>query len=226
MKIRPFISHTGVAAPMMRNDLEVEFIASPLHSPEMNPHVLPEDGINQHGHENMAGQPNFLEPDAHAFATERFFPDGSENSDFILNQPPYRDASVLLVGKNFGIGSMQLLASIRLLQCGIRAIIAPSFGPTFFEDSIAVGLLPITVSIEVLNRLLKAVERSPGSTITVDLESMQIKHRHTGAFQLMLNDHVRTRFLNGGAAMGIQSEYEKLTEKLRAERRNRHPWLQ
>lgn len=224
MRFKPFIRHEGVAAPMMRNDLEVEFIASPLQS-TMGAHVLPDNGITPHAHAIVARKTSAEEQNSHAFAAERYLQDGSENPEFILNQAAYRNASILLMGRNFGIGSMQLMASVQLLQCGVKAIIASSFGPTFHEDSVAVGLLPIAISTESLHCFRRAIEQSPGSTISIDLERMQIEHKDTGAITFALDEPVRERFLNGGTDVGLLSEYEKQTEKVIADRKKLRPWL-
>lgn len=225
MNFEPLIKHEGVAAPMMRNDLEVEFIASPLQS-TMIAHALPNNTITPHKHSKTTVGSDAGKKTTHAFAAERFLPDGSENPDFILNQVAYRNASILLMGRNFGIGSMQLMASVQLLQCGFKAIIASSFGPTFYEDSVAVGLLPIVVSTAVLQRFRLATEQSPGSRISIDLEFLEMEHRDTGAIKFDLDESVRARFLRGGTDPRLLSEYEKQSEKVIADRRKLRPWLQ
>lgn len=223
MSFHPFSKHEGVAAPMMRNDLEVEFIASPLNS-TMTSHSLQDGSIDVHSHqvEPFSLSNNYK----HAFAAERYLPDGSENPDFILNQPQYRNASILLMGKNFGIGSMQLMASIQLLQCGIKAIIASSFGPTFYEDSIAVGLLPIALEVRSLYQLQRATEKNPGSTIIIDLRNLSIHHRAIGAITIELDDSIRSLFLHGSRKIEVLNEYEGQAEKVIAERKLQRPWLE
>lgn len=225
MEFKPFSRHEGIVAPMMRNDLEVEFISSPLNS-QMSLHTLPESEIITHLHRKTAGRSRPRDVIAHAFAAEKFLQDGSENPEFMLNQEPYRDASILLMGENFGVGSMQLMASIQLLQCGIKVVIASSFGPTFYEDSIAVGLLPIIARAELLKRLQKAIDQSPGSTISIDLERMQIEQRDIGTLAFTLDDSVRSLFLNGSTTLELLSEYERRTEKVKADRKILRPWLQ
>ena len=224
MEFKPFSRHEGVVAPMMRNDLEVEFISSPLNS-QMSLHAPSNNEIIPHLHGTIAARTSSEDAITHAFANERFLQDGSENPEFMLNQTPYRDASILLMGKNFGIGSMQLMASIQLLKCGVKAVIASSFGPTFYEDSIAMGLLPIVLCPELLGHLQRAVERSPGSTISIDLERMLIGQKDIGEIAFTLDDAVRSRFLNGRTGLDLLSEYEERTEKIKAVRKKLRPWL-
>jgi len=104
----------------------------------------------------------------------RFNDDGSEKPQFVLNQPAYRDAKVLVAGRNFGCGSSREHAVWALYDYGFRAVIAPSFGDIFFNNSFQNGFLPIVQAIEVVEKLLGALERDPGAHIVVDLGAQKV----------------------------------------------------
>ena len=122
-----FVRHTGIAAPFRQPDLESELIApvgadlEDLHAVHLDPGNVHLEGHPHDG--SWTGQ--------HAFHGFRYRPDGTEDPDFVLNQAPYRDASILIAGRNFGQGSQQAFAVIRLLQCGMP----PSFSRTSSRNS-------------------------------------------------------------------------------------------
>jgi 3-isopropylmalate/(R)-2-methylmalate dehydratase small subunit len=99
----------------------------------------------------------------------RFRPDGSENPDFLLNQPPYGDARIVVGDANFGCGSSRENAVWALHDYGFRAAIAPSFGDIFFTNSLKNGLLPIALPADVVSGLLVRLKETPGLAIQVDL---------------------------------------------------------
>jgi 3-isopropylmalate/(R)-2-methylmalate dehydratase small subunit len=104
----------------------------------------------------------------------RFNPDGSEKPDFILNQPPYRKAGIIVAERNFGCGSSRESAVYAVATFGIRAIIAPSFGDIFFNNSFKNGFLPIVLPPERCAELRAALERTPGARLIVDLEAQTV----------------------------------------------------
>jgi 3-isopropylmalate/(R)-2-methylmalate dehydratase small subunit len=104
----------------------------------------------------------------------RFNDDGSEKPQFVLNRPDYRAARVLVADRNFGCGSSREHAVWSLYDYGFRAVIAPSFGDIFFNNSFQNGLLPIVQPIEVCEALRASLEQSPGAHIEVDLEAQKV----------------------------------------------------
>jgi 3-isopropylmalate/(R)-2-methylmalate dehydratase small subunit len=104
----------------------------------------------------------------------RFNDDGSEKPHFVLNQLSYRDARVLVADRNFGCGSSREHAVWSLYDYGFRAVIAPSFGDIFFNNSFQNGFLPIVQPIEVVEELRAALEQNPGAHIVIDLEAQKI----------------------------------------------------
>ena len=114
----------------------------------------------------------------------RYEEDGSENPDFVLNKPAYRNAKILVTGENFGCGSRREHAPWALLDFGIRCVIAPSFADIFFNNCFKNGILPIALPPEDLEKLLEDAERGANATVTIDLETQTITRpgrRHAAA---------------------------------------------
>ena len=103
----------------------------------------------------------------------RFAEDGSENPDFVLNRQTYKDASILVSGRNFGCGSSREHAPWALQDFGIRCIIAPSFADIFFGNCFQNGILPVVLPEEVVNQIIDNSEKDPDYKITIDLESQK-----------------------------------------------------
>ena len=114
-----------------------------------------------------------------AFADMRYNQDGSEKPDFVLNQEPYRRAEILVTGDNFGCGSSREHAPWALKDFGIRCIIAPSFADIFFNNSFKNGLLPITLSRDICDRLREDAAMGNNAKLTVDL-ARQVVIRPSG----------------------------------------------
>src|SRR6218665_34616 len=108
------------------------------------------------------------------FSELRYKDDGSENPDFVLNQPAYRKSEILVAGDNFGCGSSREHAPWALLDFGIRCVISTSFADIFYNNCFKNGILPIRVSPEDLEKLFDDADRGSNATLTVHLEKQQI----------------------------------------------------
>lgn len=104
----------------------------------------------------------------------RFDDDGAERPDFILNRPGFRDASILVADRNFGCGSSRENAVTALAAAGFRAVIAPSFGDIFYNNSLKNGFLPVRLPDDVCRRLRGMLHEGPGAEIAIDLESQTV----------------------------------------------------
>jgi 3-isopropylmalate/(R)-2-methylmalate dehydratase small subunit len=111
---------------------------------------------------------------AYLFSNLRYRRDGSENPDFALNQPAYRQSTVVVAARNFACGSSREHAVWALCDYGFRAVIAPSFGDIFFSNALKNGLLPIVLPPEAVAGLLAAIEALPGSHVRVDLDAQTV----------------------------------------------------
>ena len=147
--MQPFTKETGIVAPMNRANVDTDQII-----PAVFLKRIERTGFGQ-----------FL------FHTWRFLPDGKPNPKFVLNQPGYQGATVLIAGRNFGCGSSREHAPWALQDYGFRAIIAPSFAEIFHKNCFDNGIVPAHVPEEQVNQLMAAVESRPGYRMTVDLET-------------------------------------------------------
>lgn len=146
--MEPFTILTGIAAPLLRTNVDTDLII-----PKQFLKTLVRSGLGRH-----------------LFSEIRYDAEGRERPDFILNQPAYRAASILLAGPNFGCGSSREHAPWALKDFGIRAILAPSFADIFYTNCFANGLLPVVLPMEAVEALA-AVEGS----LTVDLPAQEIR---------------------------------------------------
>ena len=146
--MEPFTTLTGIAAPLLRANIDTDLII-----PKQFLKTLVRSGLGRH-----------------LFQEVRYDSEGRERPDFILNQPPYRTAAILLAGPNFGCGSSREHAPWALKDFGIRAILAPSFADIFFTNCFSNGLLPVALPMEALETL--AAVAGP---LTVDLPAQQVR---------------------------------------------------
>jgi len=159
------------------------------------------------------------------FSEKRFNDDGSENPDFVLNKPAYRNAKILVVGDNFGCGSSREHAPWALLDFGIRCVISTSFGDIFYNNSFKNGILPIRVTHEELEKLFEDAERGANATLTIDLENQEIRGPDGGVIKFDIDPHRKHCLLNGlddiGLTMIKKDEITAFESKVHAER----PWM-
>ena len=215
-----FVRLKGIAAPYLKHDVAIDYIAVPTVG--LHDHGRGGLLVHQHGEETSNAS---VQEMPHAFEIERYFPDGAENPYFILNQQRYRSASILLTGRNFGVGGTHTLAAKQLLNCGIRAVIAPSFGTVFFEDCVQSGLLPIVLGWKSISRLAELTEAAPGLELTIDLERQVVWRTDIEAISFQMDQRIKRRFM-----LGLKDEDETLPFQQQAEafeknQRRLQPWI-
>jgi 3-isopropylmalate/(R)-2-methylmalate dehydratase small subunit len=140
------------------------------------------------------------------FAEMRFREDGSENPDFVLNRPAYRNAQILVAGDNFGCGSSREHAPWALLDFGIRCVIATSFADIFYNNCFKNGILPITVSPEDLEKLFDDAERGANATLTIDLDKQEIRGPDGGRVGFEIDPFRKHCLMNGLDDIGLTLE--------------------
>ncbi|AOO83525.1 3-isopropylmalate dehydratase small subunit [Bosea vaviloviae] len=140
------------------------------------------------------------------FAEMRYKEDGSENPDFVLNQPAYRKSEILVAGDNFGCGSSREHAPWALLDFGIRCVISTSFADIFYNNCFKNGILPIVVSPEDLEKLFDDADRGSNATLTVDLEKQEIKGPDGGTVKFDLDPFRKHCLINGLDDIGLTME--------------------
>ncbi|MDR1708928.1 MAG: 3-isopropylmalate dehydratase small subunit [Candidatus Accumulibacter sp.] len=131
------------------------------------------------------------------FRDLRFREDGSENPDFVVNQPAYRQGRAIVAGRNFACGSSREHAVWALCDYGFRAVIAPSFGDIFFSNALKNGLLPIVLPERAVADLLAAIEAAPGSRIRIDLVTQTVTAPGGTAYTFFIDPFSKHCLLNG-----------------------------
>ena len=159
------------------------------------------------------------------FHEMRYNEDGSDNTDFILNQDAYRNANIIVAGDNFGCGSSREHAPWALLDFGIKCIISTSFADIFYNNSFKNGILPIVVSEEDHAKLMDDAERGSNATLTIDLENQVIKGPDGGEIAFDLDPFKKKCLLEGLDDIGLSMEkignVETFEKSMEAER----PWV-
>ncbi|HET7413010.1 MAG TPA: 3-isopropylmalate dehydratase small subunit [Pararhizobium sp.] len=158
------------------------------------------------------------------FAEHRYQEDGSENPDFVLNKPAYRNAKVLVAGDNFGCGSSREHAPWALADFGIRCIISTSFADIFYNNCFKNGLLPITVSHEDLDKLMDDAERGSNATLSVDLEAQEIHGPDGGVVHFEIDAFRKHCLLNGLDDIGLTLEKAPKIDAYESKLGEARPW--
>ncbi|HCL86177.1 MAG TPA: 3-isopropylmalate dehydratase small subunit, partial [Comamonadaceae bacterium] len=147
------------------------------------------------------------------------------NPDFVLNQPRYQGASILLARQNFGCGSSREHAPWALAQYGFRTIIAPSFADIFFNNCFKNGLLPIVLPEATVDRLFSEVFAFPGYELTVDLERQVIVQPQGQEIPFEVNAFRKYCLLGGYDDIGLTLRHKDKIAAFEAERLATKPWL-
>jgi 3-isopropylmalate/(R)-2-methylmalate dehydratase small subunit len=159
------------------------------------------------------------------FSRLRYRDDGTENPDFILNKPAYRNAQIIVADDNFGCGSSREHAPWALLDFGIRCVISTSFADIFYHNSFKNGILPIKVSKQELDLLMDDASRGANATLTIDLEAQEIHRPDGGVIKFDIDPLKKHCLLNGLDEIGLTMEkaghIDKFEESAAAER----PWV-
>lgn len=159
------------------------------------------------------------------FAEARYKEDGSENPDFVLNKPAYRNARILVAGDNFGCGSSREHAPWALLDFGIRCVLSTSFADIFYNNCFKNGILPIVVSQDDLDKLMDDASRGSNAVLTVDLEAQEITGPDGGSIRFDIDPARRHILLEGlddiASTLKNESVIGSFEQKVSAER----PWL-
>jgi 3-isopropylmalate/(R)-2-methylmalate dehydratase small subunit len=155
----------------------------------------------------------------------RYNEDGSEKEDFVLNQPAYRDAKILVAGDNFGCGSSREHAPWAIDDFGIRCVISTSFADIFFNNCFKNGILPIIVSPEDLEKLMDDAGRGSNAVLTVDLEAQEITGPDGGTISFDVDQFRKHCLINGLDDIGLTMEKENKITDFEAKRAQSQPWL-
>ena len=159
------------------------------------------------------------------FSELRYREDGSDNPDFVLNQPAYRNAKILVAGDNFGCGSSREHAPWALLDFGIRCVISTSFADIFYNNCFKNGILPIKVSQEVLDDLFDDASRGANSTLTIDLAAQEIRGPDGGVARFDIDPFRKHCLLEGLDDIGLTLEKDAEIARYERVQDEARPWL-
>lgn len=151
--------------------------------------------------------------------------DGSENPDFVLNKPAYRNAKILVTGANFGCGSSREHAPWALLDSGIRCVIAPAFAEIFYNNCFKNGILPIVLPQEDVDKLMDDAERGSNAVISVDLERQEIRGPDGGCVKFDVDPFRKRCLLNGWDDIGLTMRREATISEFEHRQKVQSPWL-
>jgi len=208
-----FTVHEGLVAPLDRANVDTDAIIpkqflKSIKRSGFGPNLFDEWRYLDHGEPGMDNSTRPLNP------------------DFVLNQPRYQGASILLTRKNFGCGSSREHAPWALQQYGFRAVIAPSFADIFFNNCYKNGLLPIVLTESQVDQLFNEVKAFPGYKLVIDLDKQTVATSNGGTVYPFEIDAFRKYcLLNGFDDIGLTLRH---ADKIRAfEERHlaAHPWL-
>ncbi len=198
-----FTTLTGVAAPMNKINVDTDMII-----PKQFLKTIKRAGLGKNLFDEM-----------------RFDRDGNEVEDFVLNQPAYREAKILVAGDNFGCGSSREHAPWALLDFGIRCVISTSFADIFYNNCFKNGILPIKVTKEQLDQLMDDAERGANATLTIDLEAQTIQGPDGGEIAFEMDDFKKHCLLNGLDDVGLTMENKGKIEEFENQTKGSQPWL-
>lgn len=210
--MKAFTVHQGVVAPMDRANIDTDMII-----PKQFLKSIKRSGFGP----NLFDELRYLDegqPDADNSGRPL-------NPDFVLNQPRYAGASVLLARENFGCGSSREHAPWALEDFGFRAIIAPSYADIFYNNSFKNGLLPIVLDEETVDRLFKETEANEGYQLTVDLENQKVVTPSGEEIAFEVDDFRRHCLLNGLDDIGLTLQDAEEIKAYEEKRRASSPWL-
>jgi 3-isopropylmalate/(R)-2-methylmalate dehydratase small subunit len=173
--MEPFTKHTGLVAPLDRVDVDTD-------------QIIPKQFLKSIARTGF---------EAGLFFDWRLLPNGSPNPDFVLNKPQFQGASILVSGRNFGSGSSREHAPWALQQSGFHAVIAPSFGDIFRNNSYQNGFLPVQLPENIVRQLLDRAENEPGYRLTIDLENQTVSDARDTLAAFDIDPSVKHRLLNG-----------------------------
>ncbi|KAA0969387.1 3-isopropylmalate dehydratase small subunit [Aureimonas fodinaquatilis] len=158
------------------------------------------------------------------FANLRYNEDGSPNEDFVLNKPAYSKSEILIAGDNFGCGSSREHAPWALLDFGIRCVISTSFADIFYNNCFQNGILPIRVSPEELEQLLKDAEKGSNARISVDLATQEIRRPDGQVIHFPIEESRKNRLLNGLDDIGMTLERDTVISSFEERLGESRPW--
>ena len=198
-----FTKLTGIAAPMPLVNIDTDMII-----PKQFLKTIKRSGLG-----------------VNLFDEMRFDRDGNENPDFVLNQPQYREAEILVAGDNFGCGSSREHAPWAIKDFGIRCVISTSFADIFYNNCFKNGILPIALPQEAVDVLMTDAEKGSNARMSVDLEAQTVTTSDGESFVFEVDAFKKHCLMNGLDDIGLTMEKAASIDAFEAEASAARPWV-
>jgi 3-isopropylmalate/(R)-2-methylmalate dehydratase small subunit len=210
--MNPFITHTGIVAPLDRANVDTDAIIpkqflKSIKKTGFGPHLFDEWRYLDHGEPGMD-------------LTQR-----KKNPEFVLNQTPYEKASILIARENFGCGSSREHAPWAIEDYGFRAILAPSFADIFFSNCFKNGLLPIVLSNETIDLLFRSIYANKGYTVTIDLENQFIVLPSNEKISFQVDAFRKHCLMHGLDDIGLTMQHSESIKAFEQDYYQKNSWL-
>jgi 3-isopropylmalate/(R)-2-methylmalate dehydratase small subunit len=198
-----FTTLTGIAAPMPLVNIDTDMII-----PKQFLKTIQRSGLGKNLFDEM-----------------RYTQDGQEIPGFVLNQPQYRDAQILVAGDNFGCGSSREHAPWALLDFGIRCVISTSFADIFYSNCFKNGILPVMLPPEAVAVLMKDAEKGSNARMIVDLESQTVTSSDGEVFAFEVDAFKKHCLINGLDDIGLTMEKAGAIDAYETQTAQARPWV-
>lgn len=210
--MNPFITHTGIVAPLDRANVDTDAIIpkqflKSIKKTGFGPHLFDEWRYLDHG-----------EPGMDLSRREK-------NPEFVLNQTPYEKASILIARENFGCGSSREHAPWAIEDYGFKVILAPSFADIFFNNCFKNGLLPIVLPNETIDLLFKAIYANKGYTVTIDLENQFIVLPSNEKISFQVDAFRKHCLMHGLDDIGLTMQHSESIKAFEQDYYQKNSWL-
>jgi 3-isopropylmalate/(R)-2-methylmalate dehydratase small subunit len=201
--MQPFTTLTGIVAPLDRLNVDTDQII-----PKQYLKTIKRTGLREG-----------------LFFDWRRKPDGSPDPDFFINQPRYREATILLARDNFGCGSSREHAPWALLDQGFRCIVAPSFADIFYNNCFQNGILPVRLTGDEVQALFRGIAAKEGYRLTVDLAAQTVTTPEGASYRFDVDPFRKDCLFKGLDSIGLSLQHEPAIAAYEATRRAEAPWL-
>ncbi len=201
--MEPFTLYTGVVMPLDRTNVNTDEITPARYLKTIK-------------------RTGFAEA---LFANWRYATDGTPNPDFVLNQPRYKDASILIAGDNFGCGSSREHAPWAIREYGFRCLIAPSFADIFYNNSFNSSILPLTLDEATVQELVAETEAQEGYTLSVDLAAQTVTTPRKRVLHFDIDTFRKEALLKGLDNIGWTLSHSNEIAAYEQRRKQEAPWL-
>lgn len=198
-----FDTLTGIAAPMPMVNIDTDMII-----PKQFLKTIKRSGLG-----------------VNLFDEMRYDRDGNEIADFVLNQPQYRAAEILVAGDNFGCGSSREHAPWAIKDFGIRCVIAPSYADIFYNNCFKNGILPIVLPQDQVDALMKDAEKGSNARMTIDLEAQTVTSSDGEVFSFEVDSFKKHCLMNGLDDIGLTMEKAASIDSFEKQASVARPWV-